>query len=129
MQPNSEPPTDLSEIIAKRMGELGITINELAQLVDISYEHARRIVNVGGVPARPVLRLISRELNLDFHELDKMAAAANITKKYGSIPLELSGKNPELEPIERAWQHLTDQQKQDAIAMVKGWAKRNKGLL
>lgn len=129
MASDEKPPTELSELIAKRLEERGLSINELGVLVDITYEHARRIVNAGGIPSKAVLRLISQELGLDFHQMEKMATAASIMKKYGSIPLELSGKDPEMEPICKAWLHLTDQQKQDAIAMIKGWAKRNKGMV
>lgn len=126
--PNVRVPTELSELIGNRMDELGMDIGGLKKVLDTSYEHARRIVRGEGVPSRPVLRLISQQLQLDFRKIDALATAAQIRKKYGEAVFDMMGRNPELEPIERAWPSLTEQQKHDAIAMITGWAKRSRGL-
>jgi hypothetical protein len=41
--------------------------------------------------------------------------------KFGTIPLELSGKNPELEPLERVWNQLSQDYKADLIAQRQEW--------
>jgi len=40
--------------------------------------------------------------------------------------LELAGKNPEMEPLERVWKHLSDEHKADLIAQAQAWATRDR---
>ncbi len=121
-------PTALSEIISERMRERGVGIKELSQMVEVSYEHARRIVRGEGVPSPPVLRLLSQQLDLNWNDLDKLATMCIIRKKHGDVLLEMAGRNPEMESIERAWPFLTKEQKYDAIAMITAWANRSRAL-
>jgi hypothetical protein len=46
--------------------------------------------------------------------------------KYGKIPIEISGKNPELEPTERAWENLSAAHKRDLISMAQTFAKQDR---
>jgi hypothetical protein len=88
----------------------------------------RRITRGESVPSTLILRAICKVLDIDFDAAHRFAVASKIREKYGDIPMEIAGKEPELEPIERAWPHLTDAQKQDATTMIQGWAKRNKAM-
>lgn len=117
----------LSELLAQTMEEQGVSIRDLSERLGITYEHIRRLVRGEGVPSRFVLKMICDELKMDFHESEKLATADKIRKKYGTIPLELSGKKPGMESIERAWDKLTPTQQIDATTMIVGWAKRNSG--
>jgi transcriptional regulator with XRE-family HTH domain len=103
----------------------GLTIKDLAGLLDVTYEHARRLVRGEGVPSRPLIRRLAEALQLSFDDLNRLATADKIRMKFGTVPLELAGKNPELEPIERVWHHLTADQKRDAITLVTSWAAAN----
>jgi len=103
----------------------GLAIKDLAVLLDVTYEHARRLVRGEGVPSRPLIRRLAEALELSFDELNRLATADKIRMKFGTVPLELAGKNPELEPIERVWVHLTHDQKRDAITLVTSWAAAN----
>lgn len=115
----------LEDAITKAMADKGISIKDMSEALDITYEHARRLSH--GYPAsRPILRSLCKLLDLDFDLMDKFSVEANIRRKFGPSFLKLAGKNPELEPIEVAWTYLTDSQKKDAITMIEGWAKRNK---
>jgi transcriptional regulator with XRE-family HTH domain len=117
-----------SDRISSAMNEVGMTIRGLAQVLGMTYEHARKLTKGEALPSGIVLRAICAELNLDPHEMEMLSTASRIRKKYGKIPMELAGKNPELEPIELAWDHLTAEQKKDATSMIQGWAKRNKAM-
>jgi len=107
------------------MEERDISIRQLGISCDVSYETARRVYR-GSIPAKPVLRLMCEVLDLNFDEMGRLANAATLIKKYGEIPLEVAGKNPELAPIERVWFLLTPDQKQDAISLIQAWAARSK---
>jgi transcriptional regulator with XRE-family HTH domain len=116
---------EMSEIITRAMDAKGISIRGLAERIDIAYEASRRIVR-GSPPSKPVLRLLCKELDLDFATMQEMSMKTQLRRKYGDVPLKLAGRNPELEPIEKAWAFLTADQKKDATAMIQAWANRAK---
>jgi transcriptional regulator with XRE-family HTH domain len=118
--------TLIGEMISDRMQKLGLSIRDVSGNVDMTYEHVRRIVRGEALPSRFVLKPMCEYLGLNYKEADKLANADRIRKKFGTIPLELAGKNPELEPIEKVWNKLTEQQKRDAISMIQGWARNNR---
>lgn len=117
--------SELSTILTQAMEKKNVSIKDLAEQCDIVYEHCRRIVR-GMPPSRPVLRVICKVLDLNFKQLDELSTAASIKRKYGDVPEMMAGKNPELGPIEHAWDKLTDEQKQSATSMITGWAKSNR---
>ncbi len=116
----------LSEIISEIMEKRGLTINSLAKLMDLSYEHTRRIVRGESIPTKFVLKAICDELKLPYKQLLDTANADNLTKKYGDLLAVMVGKNPAMEPLERIWDDLTEDQQQDLIAMAQGWARRTR---
>src|SRR5690349_6292058 len=118
----------LGELISTAMEQQGITMRDLARKLDITYEHVRRVVRGEGIPSKYVLKLFCEALGLNYKEAERLATQDKIMKKYGGIPLEISGKNPALQPIEGAWDALTEDQKRAAITMITSWAKQNKTL-
>lgn len=119
--------TRVGEMISDAMAKKGWSIKDLSDALEITYEHVRRIVKGEGVPSKPMLKLICQNLDINFtDEVYKSLTADQIEKRYGKVPAELSGKNPELDPIERAWSSLTSDQKHDVIGMVQMWSRRNK---
>lgn len=123
-----ESTTLIGSLISKHMAEKKMTIKDLAIAIDTTYEHVRRMVKGEALPSKFSLKEICRILKMDYKEAERAATADRITKKFGSIPLELSGKNPALAPVEKAWDSLTEDQQADVITMVQGWARRNRNL-
>jgi hypothetical protein len=119
-------PGKVAETLTDVLREAGLGIGDLVEPTDLSYEHARRIVRGESVPSLPVLRLICNFLGLNFEEMKKLAMEDSLRRKYGDVPIEMAGKNPEMDPIERAWPHLTKKQKATVVTMVKDWAKANR---
>jgi ribosome-binding protein aMBF1 (putative translation factor) len=120
------PSAQLGEMVTEAMNAQGVSIRSLAESLDITYEHARRISRGEAVPSKFILKAVCSLLELDYKELERLATQDKIRKKYGEVSLVLAGKDPTLEPIERAWPKLTDDQKKDAITMITAWAKRNR---
>jgi transcriptional regulator with XRE-family HTH domain len=118
--------TQVGQFISNAMQQKGVSIRDLAEGIDVTYEHVRRIVKGAAVPSKFILKLIADNLKLNSKELDRYATADRITKKFGSIPVELSGKNPELTPVEHVWGELTEDQKSAAVNMLQGWARLNR---
>jgi hypothetical protein len=127
-KPDTEPsvPTNmLSEFIAAGLAAKSFGINDLAKRVEISYEHARRAVRGESVPAKSALKEICRVLDLDYDRASRLADGAHLRSKYGMLPEELVTRPKGLEPIERVWQKLTINQKDDLVMMAQQWARRN----
>lgn len=119
-------PNRLSDVITEAMKEKGLGINDLAKQLDTSYEHMRRIVRGEGTPSKFVLKALCLALKLPYRELQDLVSADAIQRKYGTLPLVMAGKKPGMEPLERVWDDLTEQQQQDILAMAQSWAKRAK---
>lgn len=124
--PNQGSQTAFGDLISAAMAEKNLSIRGLAEIVGLTYEHVRRIVRGENLPSKVVIRAICNELGIDVNEAERLAVAAKITATYGAIPMEIAGKNPELEPIERVWNNLTKEQKRNAISMIQGWAASNR---
>ncbi len=120
-------PTRLSDLISTRMEEKGMSLNDLAKKVDITYEHVRRVVRGAGAPSKYVLQLICTELGLNLREAEKLAMVDKIWGKYGKLLTDYMGKQPGMEPLERVWGQLSDEQQHSMIVMAQGLAKANKG--
>jgi transcriptional regulator with XRE-family HTH domain len=119
-------PNRTGEVLTARMQELKLSIADLAEKVGTSYEYVRKIAKGDTVPSESMVQELSEALKINRAELERLATADRIRVKFGTIPLELAGKNPELEPLERVWNHLSQEHKADLIAQAQAWAKRDK---
>lgn len=72
-------------------------------------------------------RRIYVALGLDVEEMNKLASADKIEKKYGNIMYELSGKTPRFTEFERLLPHLTKEQYELLLGQAEGWDRRNRG--
>ena len=122
---NVEPDGLFAQELVKRMNELGVTIRDLAEKTEITYESIRKLAHGVAFPSNFVLKEICKILSMDYEHAKKLVVEDRIIKKYGSVASVLAGKNPELDEIERFWAHLTDSQKKDIVAMVQVMANRN----
>jgi len=108
------------------MEELNLSIADLAEKVGATYEHVRSLVRGKSVPSKLMVDALAKALKMDSAELERLATADRIRVKFGKIPLELAGKNPEMEPLERVWKHLSEEHKADLIAQAQAWARRDR---
>lgn len=121
-----ETTTLTSELINAGLAEKKMSIKDLAEAVDITYEHSRRLSRGESLPSKFILREVCKVLGISLQEAERAATADRINKKFGGIPAEMSGKIPSLSAIERVWNSLTEEQQADATAMIQGWARRNR---
>jgi transcriptional regulator with XRE-family HTH domain len=119
-------PNRTGEMLTERMRDLKLSIRDIAAKVGTSYEHVRSVVNGKAVPSDLMARALADALKINKEELKRVVTADRIRKKFGTIPLEIAGKNPELEPLERVWNHLSQNHKADLIAQAEAWAKRDR---
>jgi transcriptional regulator with XRE-family HTH domain len=120
------PPTRTAERLLQRMEELNLSIGDLSEKVGTTYEHVRSLLRGKSIPSKLMVQSLAKTLRMDKAELERLATADRIRAKFGKIPLELSGKNPELEPLERLWDNLSQEHKADLIAQAEAWARRDR---
>lgn len=113
------------EMLAGRMRDLKLPLKDVATKVGTSYEHVRNIVRGNALPSNTMAEALAKALKIKKEELERVITADRIRIKFGTIPLELAGKNPELEPLERVWNQLSQDHKADLIAQAQAWAKRD----
>jgi len=119
-------PLRTGEVLTRRMVELKVSKRTLAHAVGASYEYVRRVVGGQSVPSKSMVHDLATALKIREDELQRIVTADRIRLKFGTIPLELAGKNPELEPLEMVWSHLSQDHKADLIAQAQAWAKRDR---
>jgi transcriptional regulator with XRE-family HTH domain len=119
-------PNRTGDLISARMRELKLSIADVAKKLGTSYEHIRKLAKGQVVPSKSMVKSLAVVLKIEANEFERVAIADRIRLKFGTIPLEMAGKNPELEPLERVWNHLSQDHKADLIAQAEAWAKRDR---
>ena len=71
-----------------------MSLKELAHKVEITYEHARRIVRGLSIPSRHVLKAICSDLELDFDEINRTAERDRLLRMYGDAPSNSPARGP-----------------------------------
>jgi transcriptional regulator with XRE-family HTH domain len=115
-----------AERILEAMDAKGYSIKDMADKTESTYEHMRKIVRGGNFPSKYMIRVLAETLDIKQSELQRLVVADQIRHKYGKIPAEISGKNPDLEPVERIWPSLTKDQQKSFIAQMQAVAKQNR---
>jgi hypothetical protein len=108
------------------MKQQGIaSIKEVADGCDLKYETIRRAVVGDALPSRLVFDRLCDFLKLNKTELTKLWLQDRVEHQYGKASAALSGRNPELQPIEVVWPHISDQHKRDLVAIAKMFANHD----
>jgi len=118
--------TNFAKALSERLEAKGWDIADLARQIDSSYEYGRQLVRGYTFPGKHVLKSICTVLDLDQEEMRKLVVGDKISKKYGGIPPELTGKDPRFLEIERLLPQLTEQQFDFIVGAIEGIAKRNR---
>ena len=114
-----------AEALLSALKTRGLELNEFSKLVDITYEHARKVSKGLAFPSRHLLRTICAVLELSYEQMQRKVAADKIRTKHGAVLLELAGKDPKFERFEHILQFLDDSQLEDLYLMVRAMAQRN----
>lgn len=121
-----EVESKLAILLLGRMEELGFSIRDVSQMVGISYEYMRKCVHGGVIPSKFVLKEFSRALNIENDVLTEAAATDALRSRFGTLPQSVFGKDPSLEPVERLWGNLTDEQKDQFVAEMQVQVRKNR---
>ncbi len=120
-----KPRGRLAQALAERMNQLDLTIRQVAEATGLTYEHIRKLVKGDASPSKLALNEVCRTLQLEAEEMQKLAVADRIERKYGGIPHALSGKHPELSLLAPWWDLLTEEQKSAFRVQIRSVAEAN----
>lgn len=120
-----EPEGRFARALVERMNQLDLTIRQLAERSGLTYEHIRKLAKGEAFPSRLALRQLCLLLRLEAGEMERLAVADRLEKKYGGIPHALAGKHPELSLLARWWDRLTEEQKTSFRIQIKSVAESN----
>ncbi|MGH9403531.1 MAG: helix-turn-helix domain-containing protein [Terriglobia bacterium] len=123
---NVEPNGLFSNYLFSVLNSAGLSIRDLAEKADVTYESARRFVNGTALPGKYPLRAICKAFDLDLQKIERLVLSEKIRRKYGDVKLEMTERKASLTPIEDVWDFLSPDQQKDLIYMAKGLVKRNR---
>jgi hypothetical protein len=118
--------TNFAKTLSERLEAKGWDIADLSRQIDCSYEYGRQLVRGYTFPGKHVLKSICAVLDLDQEEMRKLVVGDKISKKYGGIPSELTGKDPRFLEIERLLPQLTAEQFEIVVEIIEGITRRNR---
>lgn len=113
------------EALLSALRSRDLSIVDLARVMDITYEHGRKLSKGLAFPSKYLLRSLCDKLELNYLEMEKKVTADKIRKKHGTIPLELAGKDPRFENFEHVLVLLEDSQLEDLYVIAKAMVQRN----
>jgi transcriptional regulator with XRE-family HTH domain len=125
---NSHSDGRLARALADRMNELDLTIKDVAGRSGLTYEHVRKLVKGDAYPSRLALRELCQVLQLQNADMNELAIADRLEKKYGGIPHALAGRHPELSLLARWWDLLTADQKESFRIQIRSVAESNEKI-
>jgi len=101
-----------------------MSIAELGELLETSYEYTRKLCRGLAFPSRSLLRQICQICKLDYEAMRSLIIADRLHRKYGRIPPELTGKSERAAKIERLLGQLTDLQFEQLEAILTVMARQ-----
>jgi hypothetical protein len=114
-----------AEALLTALKTRNLEMNEFSKLVDITYEHGRKLCKGLGFPSKHLLRTICTALELSYEQMQKKVETDKIRKKHGAVLLELAGKDPKFERFEHILLLHDDSQLQDLYLMARAMAQPN----
>lgn len=119
----------LAHRLQRAMDEQHLDIKTLAEKIDTTYEHARKITKGTTYPSRHILRNISHALKIGLPELEELATEDRVRHKFGGTVDRIVGQNPEYEMyFGNFWADLEAADKEMLRDMGKTLAKNRRAV-
>lgn len=120
----SLPKTEIATMLQREMSRLDLSIDDIRDITQSTYETTRRFVRGMTVPTMQTLKLLSDKFGWDFQELKAMRLRDSERVKHGDLLDVAHGLNPDLQRISMLWSLLTETQRKIVIETVASFAKK-----
>lgn len=124
--PNEVPVTQLALKIQQEIDGRNITINQLAKDLDLTYEYTRRLVKGLNTPSKLLLKVIAPYFGWDLKEAYQTLVEDRFRLANGGEGAMAQKLNPEVEPFEKAWHLLDENQKEILLAQFTLFLAQNR---
>jgi hypothetical protein len=115
-----------AQYLTEAMDREHVDLRGLSEKVGYSYEYLRRIRAGLSLPSVHVLKSLCAELKgLDRKESQRALVADRIRMDYGTIPLELAGKNPDAALFDEHVSELTPDQREALESLLRQFLSQN----
>ena len=108
------------QLLAQGVQKTGISLRELADKLDYTYEQMRKIWIGSSSPSPQLLKEISKLLDLDLKAAEEASAADRMERRYGQTGLKVLGQNPRLSGLSAVAAMLTDAELATLVAVAQG---------
>ncbi len=120
------PVTQIALRLREAMDRENISIAQLAQQIDMTYEYTRRLVKGINIPSRALLKVVCARFGWDFDEVYRTVVQDKFRLANGAPGALAQDLNPEVEPFEKAWHLLDIDQKEILLAQFKLFLAQNR---
>lgn len=121
-----EPVGRFASALKMAIEENDMNLTTLAQEVDSTYEHMRKLVAGKAFPSVLRLKALARALKVNSAEWEELVEADKLHRKYKHLPKFL-GTSKELEPFESIIPKLSENARETLLAMARTLARQEGG--
>ena|ERR1700676_3632852 len=120
-----EPSGRFAKALKAAVESADLSLADLAQRVDSTYEHMRKLVAGRAYPSTHLLRVLAQVLKADRQAWLQMIEADKLHKRYKTLPAQLK-ISPELEPFEAIIPLLSPHSRETLLAMAKTMLRQDR---
>jgi transcriptional regulator with XRE-family HTH domain len=103
----------------------GMSLADLAQKLDLSYEHVRKLVAGLAYPSMSLLQILASTLGADRDKLEQLIETDKFHRDYKYLPKSMK-QSPELEPFEPIIPKLSPVGREMLLQMAKTLLRQEK---
>lgn len=113
----------IAPILTAKLRELGTNPLRLSKKIDYSYDYTRKVCKGEAFPGMKPLKLICKELGLDFSALWEMVKTDQAVLKFGDSLMET---DEILTEIKIYWDALSEKSRKEVLDLVRAKADKAK---
>ncbi len=107
--------------LAAAVDKKGVSLRELAELLDVTYEHLRKLIRSEALPSSYLLRDVCKHLGLNLADMEEAVIRDKMAKQYSAGALsKVMKRNPRMARLEPLVPLLSDAEYETVLAMIRG---------
>lgn len=109
------------------MDKKELSIKDLAEKVDATYEHIRKMLKGLSFPSTLMMKALARELHVAYDVLAEAATNDRLERRYGvAILNKVTKQSPETAPFSPILPKLTEEQRDSLLSLAKTYERQNR---
>jgi hypothetical protein len=120
------PKTQIAVKLQQEMDKAGMTMRDLAADLDMTYEFVRRLLRGDSLMSKANLKVMSARFKWNYPEMEKMLVQDRFRRNNGAEGAIAQAFNPEVDPFEKGWALLNDEQKEMLLSQLYTFIRINR---